>query len=213
LEVYEILEPLMKDFRKLRLQHVGGCGEWARLMAGGYELTYFDEFIDELLTKDRVCDIILPRLTQRAVLEDTEGLHPRKSLLVGATTTKLTAGGRARARIAQGQASKALFSDTIPHTVISRLVARFAARKINVERQRAVHVALAVRGEWIRGGGRKGGHARAIRLEKPEYQSGSGIGPRRQAGRGRVACVMTLWDLPPLVALQEIAAARGKTSK
>jgi pre-mRNA-splicing factor 38A len=49
---------------------------------GGYSLTYFDEFIDEMMTKDRVCDIILPRLTQRSVLEETEGLPPRKSLLV-----------------------------------------------------------------------------------------------------------------------------------
>ncbi|KAK8858586.1 hypothetical protein IAR55_002815 [Kwoniella newhampshirensis] len=70
MEIYEILEPLMKDFRKLRVQH-----------AGGWSLTYFDEFIDDLLTKDRVCDIILPRLTQRGVLEETEGLPPRKSLL------------------------------------------------------------------------------------------------------------------------------------
>ena len=45
-------------------------------------MTYFDEFVDDLLTKDRVCDIILPRLTQRDVLEETEGLAPRKSLLV-----------------------------------------------------------------------------------------------------------------------------------
>ena len=52
------------------------------LTAGGYSLTYFDEFIDDLLTQERVCDIILPRLTQRSVLEETEGLPPRKSLLV-----------------------------------------------------------------------------------------------------------------------------------
>lgn len=45
-------------------------------------MTHFDEFIDQLLTEDRVCDIILPRLTQRSVLEETEGLPPRKSLLV-----------------------------------------------------------------------------------------------------------------------------------
>ncbi|WWD18478.1 hypothetical protein CI109_102930 [Kwoniella shandongensis] len=70
MEIYEILEPLMKDYRKLRIQH-----------AGGYSLQHFDEFIDDLLTKDRVCDIILPRLTQRGVLEETEGLPPRKSLL------------------------------------------------------------------------------------------------------------------------------------
>ncbi|WRT67780.1 uncharacterized protein IL334_004754 [Kwoniella shivajii] len=70
MDVYEILEPLMKDYRKLRVAH-----------SGGYSLTYFDEFIDDLLTKERVCDIILPRLTQRSVLEETEGLEPRKSLL------------------------------------------------------------------------------------------------------------------------------------
>ncbi|WVW84665.1 hypothetical protein I302_106699 [Kwoniella bestiolae CBS 10118] len=70
MEVYEILEPLMKDYRKMRVAH-----------SGGYSLTYFDEFIDDLLTKERVCDIILPRLTQRSVLEETEGLEPRRSLL------------------------------------------------------------------------------------------------------------------------------------
>lgn len=70
IEVYEILEPLMKDYRKLRYRQVGG-----------YYLTTFDEFIDDLLTQDRVCDIILPRLTQRSVLEEVEGLPPRKSLL------------------------------------------------------------------------------------------------------------------------------------
>lgn len=45
-------------------------------------MTYFDEFIDQLLTEERVCDVILPRLTKREVLEDTEGLAPRQSLLV-----------------------------------------------------------------------------------------------------------------------------------
>ncbi|RSH89405.1 hypothetical protein EHS25_002517 [Saitozyma podzolica] len=70
MEIYELLEPLMKDYRKLRIRQVGG-----------YTMTHFDEFIDQLLTEDRVCDIILPRLTQRSVLEETEGLPPRKSLL------------------------------------------------------------------------------------------------------------------------------------
>lgn len=48
----------------------------------GYALTYMDEFVDDLLTKERVCDVILPRLTKREVLEDTEGLKKRKSTLV-----------------------------------------------------------------------------------------------------------------------------------
>ncbi|KAJ7273384.1 PRP38 family-domain-containing protein [Mycena rebaudengoi] len=41
--VLELLELLLKDYRKLRLG------------------TYMDELIDQLLTEERVCDIILPR--------------------------------------------------------------------------------------------------------------------------------------------------------
>lgn len=40
-----------------------------------------DEFIDQLLTQDRVCEITLPRLTKREVLEETENLTERISLL------------------------------------------------------------------------------------------------------------------------------------
>lgn len=52
------------------------------VIVAGYHLTYFDEFIDQLLTEERVCDIILPRLTKREALEETEGLKKRKSTLV-----------------------------------------------------------------------------------------------------------------------------------
>jgi len=41
-----------------------------------------DEFIDQLLTEERVCDIILPRLTKRQVLEENGDIGPRKSLLL-----------------------------------------------------------------------------------------------------------------------------------
>ncbi|TFY83604.1 hypothetical protein EWM64_g394 [Hericium alpestre] len=58
-EVYELLEPLLKDFRKLRY----------RTMTG-YSLTYIDEFVDQLLNDERVCDIILPRIAKRAILEE-----------------------------------------------------------------------------------------------------------------------------------------------
>jgi pre-mRNA-splicing factor 38A len=43
-----------------------------------------DDFADKLLNEERVCDIQLPRLTQRRVLEDTEGLPKRKSKLAAA---------------------------------------------------------------------------------------------------------------------------------
>ena len=39
-----------------------------------------DEFIDELLHDERVCDIILPRIQKRQVLEETEQLDPRVGL-------------------------------------------------------------------------------------------------------------------------------------
>jgi pre-mRNA-splicing factor 38A len=48
---------------------------------GNYEITYMDEFIDELLVSDRVCDTILPRLPKRHVLEENGDLEPRVSIL------------------------------------------------------------------------------------------------------------------------------------
>ncbi|KAL4249572.1 Pre-mRNA-splicing factor 38 [Abortiporus biennis] len=72
-EVYEILEPLLKDYRKIRYRN-----------SAGYELTFMDEFVDQLLNEERVCDIILPRLTKRDVLEDNGEIGPRKSRLLDA---------------------------------------------------------------------------------------------------------------------------------
>ena len=54
----------------------------------GYSLTYIDEFVDNLLVEERVCDIILPRLTKRDVLEDNGELGPRKSRLLDAMEGK-----------------------------------------------------------------------------------------------------------------------------
>ncbi|KAL5635719.1 hypothetical protein ACGC1H_004510 [Rhizoctonia solani] len=76
-EVYELLEPLLKDYRKIRLRNMAG-----------YSLTFMDEFVDQLLTEERVCDIILPRMSKREVLEETEGLAPRTSVLLDAMAGK-----------------------------------------------------------------------------------------------------------------------------
>ncbi|TFK55036.1 PRP38-domain-containing protein [Heliocybe sulcata] len=76
-EVYEILEPLLKDYRKLRYRNMAG-----------YQLTYMDEFVDSLLREERVCDIILPRLAKRSVLEETGEIGPRKSRLLDAMEGK-----------------------------------------------------------------------------------------------------------------------------
>ncbi|KAL1919899.1 uncharacterized protein VTP21DRAFT_1831 [Calcarisporiella thermophila] len=70
LEIYQYLEPLLNDYRKLRKREVFG-----------YVLTYMDEFVDQLLHEERVCDILLPRLAKRHTLEESGDLPPRISAL------------------------------------------------------------------------------------------------------------------------------------
>ncbi len=45
------------------------------------ELIHVDELIDELLHEERSCDIILPRIQKRHILEENEQLEPRVSAL------------------------------------------------------------------------------------------------------------------------------------
>lgn len=52
MEVYNYLEPLFNDYRKLKV--VNRNGE--------LQLSHVDEFVDQLLHEDRSCDIILPRI-------------------------------------------------------------------------------------------------------------------------------------------------------
>ncbi|VDP89577.1 unnamed protein product [Echinostoma caproni] len=70
-EIYKYLETLYNDFRRLKFQDRNG----------NFSLIYMDDFIDSLLTEERVCDVILPRLQKRSVLEETNLLEPRLSLL------------------------------------------------------------------------------------------------------------------------------------
>ncbi|CAG8508262.1 13614_t:CDS:2 [Ambispora leptoticha] len=67
LEIYQYLEPLLNDYRKLRRRNPGG----------DFEIVCMDEFIDELLREERVCDTILPRISKRYVLEENDEL-PRR---------------------------------------------------------------------------------------------------------------------------------------
>ncbi|KIY47474.1 PRP38-domain-containing protein [Fistulina hepatica ATCC 64428] len=73
-DVYELLEPLMKDYKKLRVRNTAG-----------YSLTYFDEFVDNLLNEERVCDIILPRIPRRQILEENGDIGPRGRASLAAT--------------------------------------------------------------------------------------------------------------------------------
>ena len=58
IEVYNYLEPLYNDYRKLRMQHQDGA----------FALSHVDEVIDQMLTQDYLFDIALPRLPHRYLL-------------------------------------------------------------------------------------------------------------------------------------------------
>jgi pre-mRNA-splicing factor 38A len=59
-----------------------------QMHSAGYFLTYIDEFVDQLLNEERVCDIILPRIPKREVLEENGELTPRQSRLLDAMEGK-----------------------------------------------------------------------------------------------------------------------------
>ena len=69
-EIYTTLEPLLTDYRKIK-----------RRLKENFSLTYVDQFIDDLLTKDRMCATSLWKLPSRANLEDLDMLEPRESPL------------------------------------------------------------------------------------------------------------------------------------
>lgn len=68
--VYTLLEPYLEDRRKLK-----------RKGRAGTTLTYMDEFVDDLLVKDRVCGTSLWKMPSRDLLEDLDELEPRVSPL------------------------------------------------------------------------------------------------------------------------------------
>lgn len=69
-DVYKALEPLLLDYRKLK-----------RRMGDSVVLTYMDQFVDDLLTKERVCGTSLWKLPSRQQLEDLDLLDERESPL------------------------------------------------------------------------------------------------------------------------------------
>ena len=84
-EIYELIEPLANDFRKLRYRE-----------STGWRMTHVDELADGLLNSDRYCGIALPHLPNRDVLVNAGYLDgPRVSALTPLIEEK--AGGDAEA--------------------------------------------------------------------------------------------------------------------
>ncbi|KAJ2910809.1 hypothetical protein GGI21_000486 [Coemansia aciculifera] len=70
LDIYMKLEPLYRDYRKLRT-----------VEQGSVLITHVDELVDALLTENSVFLITLPHLTRRMLLEDAGEIAPRLSPL------------------------------------------------------------------------------------------------------------------------------------
>ena len=71
LEIWKKLEPLYNDYRKLRMID----------RMGKFFVITMDEFVDNLLREDRYLDVILPRISKRALHEELNELEPRIYLI------------------------------------------------------------------------------------------------------------------------------------
>jgi pre-mRNA-splicing factor 38A len=58
--VYTVLEPLYSDYRRMAYRDV----------SGKFEIIHMDEFVDRLLRDEHFCDVTLPRISKRHVLEE-----------------------------------------------------------------------------------------------------------------------------------------------
>ena len=71
-DIYKDLEPLYSDYRRLVIR---------RGDSGAFETLHMDEFIDNLLRDEAFCDVTLPRISKRHVLEEEGVLEPYESAL------------------------------------------------------------------------------------------------------------------------------------
>jgi pre-mRNA-splicing factor 38A len=98
-DIYESLELLYLDYRKLRYRDVN---EW--------KLLHMDEFVHMLLTEERVCGIALPRLPQRRILEQEGYLEGPRTSALASLLANTTAEEYLNKRVEEGsEAAKALW--------------------------------------------------------------------------------------------------------
>jgi pre-mRNA-splicing factor 38A len=70
-KLYRKLEPLLNDYRKLRVRNPDGS----------YTIIHMDEFIESLLNNESLFEVTLPALIKRKILEQNGEVEPRVSLL------------------------------------------------------------------------------------------------------------------------------------
>lgn len=71
LTIYQTLEPLFADYRKLRY----------RDMNGKMSIIRMDEFVDWLMREETICDVTMPQIPKREILEQTGQLDVYQSVL------------------------------------------------------------------------------------------------------------------------------------
>ncbi len=71
-DIYRVLEPVYADYRRLVIRK-GDTGK--------FETLHMDELIDNLLRDETFCDVTLPRISKRHVLEEEGVLEPYESAL------------------------------------------------------------------------------------------------------------------------------------
>jgi len=69
--IINTLEPLLADYRKLRYRDI----------TGKLSIIHMDEFIDWLFREETVCDVTMPAIPKREILEITHDLPPYQSVL------------------------------------------------------------------------------------------------------------------------------------
>ncbi|CAH6721785.1 putative pre-mRNA-splicing factor 38 [[Candida] jaroonii] len=78
-EVYNLFDNYITNFSKLRIQL--NDPQFINGIPKSFSLCHVDEFVDDLLTKKRVVDVILPRLVPRQFLID-KGIIGERQYLV-----------------------------------------------------------------------------------------------------------------------------------
>lgn len=72
IKIYKTLEPLLSDFRKVKI----------RQRDGSVGLKRFDEMIWTLLREEKWFDVVMPRISKRRVLEDLNELEVMRTSLI-----------------------------------------------------------------------------------------------------------------------------------
>lgn len=70
-DVYKVLEPLYSDYRRMAFRNENGL----------FDVLHMDELVDHLIRDEIFCEVNLPRISKRHVLEEEGVLDARVSAL------------------------------------------------------------------------------------------------------------------------------------